>query len=90
MNTHNPSEFEFPEQAENLKEVSREFSGNGHSVVVVGKRADGNFTYACYKWDLSEIEYLGSGFWSPCDGGSIFQDQESATKEALSCLKLCT
>ena len=56
MNAHNPTEFEFPEQTENFKEVTREFSENGQSVVVIGKRPDGNYTYACYKWDLSEIE----------------------------------
>ena len=89
MNTHKPTEFEFSEQSENFKEIQREFSKNGECVVVIGKRTDGNFTYACYKWDLSEIEYIGNGYWCPCGGGSIFESIESATNEALSTLDLC-
>ena len=89
MNRHGPTEFEFPEQSENFKEVKRKFSKSGQSVVVIGKRPDGNFTYACYKWDLSEMEYIGKGYWCPCNGGSIFESLESATKEALSTLDLC-
>lgn len=89
MNTHKPTEFQFPEQSENFKEVERKFSENGQRVVVIGQRPDGNFTYTCYKWDLSEVEYIGKGYWCPCGGGSLFESLDSATKEALSTLDKC-
>ena len=75
-------EFKFPESAEGFEELNREFSPCGKVVMVVGKRPDETYTYALYFWDLSEYEYIGSGYWAPCYEGGIFSDLESAIREA--------
>ena len=80
-------EFEFPESAEGFKELKREFSPCGRIVLVVGIRPDETYTYALYFWDLSEFEYIGSGYWAPCCEGGIFSDLESALTEAKQTLR---
>jgi hypothetical protein len=82
MNTEITQEFEFPAESEGFKELVREFSPCGRVVMVVGIRPDGAFTYSLYFWDMSEYEYIDSGYWSPCSSGGMFSDIDAATNEA--------
>ncbi|MES9851815.1 MAG: hypothetical protein ABW170_08285 [Candidatus Thiodiazotropha sp. L084R] len=79
--------FEFPEVAEGFKELAREFSPCGRKVIVIGIKPDNTFTYSLFNWDLSEVEYIGSGYWAPCYKGEIFSDFDSAFKKAALDLK---
>jgi len=79
--------FVFPESAEGFKELEREFSPCGGVVMVVGIRPDQTYTYALYYWDMSEYEYIDSGYWAPCDEGGMFSDLDSALSEAKKTLQ---
>ncbi len=85
--TEQITEFEFPGSAEGFEEIEREFSPCGRIVVVVGVRPDETYTYALYFWDLSEIEYIDSGYWAPGGRGGIYSDLESARSEAKQILR---
>lgn len=74
--------FEFNKVSEGFKELNREFSPCGRLVMIVGIRENETYTYAVYFWDLSEVEYLGGGYWACCAIGGSFGDLVSAKKEA--------
>ena len=78
--------FEFPSDIEGFKELIREFSDCGKSVMVAGRKPNGSYTYAVYFWDPSDCEYEGSGYWCSCDSGGSYGDYASARYEGLSML----
>ena len=80
--TEQIDKFEFPGSSEGFEELERETSSCGRIVAVVGIRPDKTYTYSLYFWDLSEIEYIDSGYWAPGSEGGIFSDLESARSEA--------
>ena len=80
-------EFEFNEASAGFKELYREYSPCGRVVMIVGLRPDNNYTYSIHFWDLSEKEYIGSGYWAPSSTGGLFSDIDSAIKEAKQTLE---
>lgn len=91
MNEENPiTIFEFTEESEGFKEKDRFYSESRSTIAIVGEKPDGTFTYALYKWDLTDAEYVGGGYWSCCDLGGMYGEYSSAQKEAkqaISCHK---
>ena len=84
------TEFKFSEKFENFKEIDRLYSLSRETIAVIGEKADGTFTYALYKWDLTDSEYVGGGCWSCCDLGGMYGEYSSAqseAKQAISCHK---
>ena len=75
------ADFEFPESAEGFMELNRKFSPCGRVVLVTGVRPDQTYTFALYIWDLSEYEYIGTGYWAPGYEGGIFTELDSAIRE---------
>lgn len=77
-----PEYREFTGTQEGFDEIEREYSDSKKTVAVVGQRIDGAYTYFVYKWDITDWEYIGEGYWSPSGIGGFFQDLDSAKTEA--------
>ncbi|MCU8015940.1 hypothetical protein L5M36_03375 [Shewanella sp. SM72] len=73
---------EFTGTHEGLHEIERKYSDSKKLVTVVGQRTDGAYTYFVYKWDITDWEYIGEGYWLPSAIGGLFQDLDSARTEA--------
>ncbi|ABX50095.1 hypothetical protein Sbal195_2929 [Shewanella baltica OS195] len=77
-----PEYREFTGTQEGFEEIERKYSDSKKTVAVVGQRTDGTYTYFVYKWDITDWEYIGEGYWSPSGIGGFFQDLDSAKTEA--------
>ncbi len=78
----NPTSFKFNEEYEKFKELGRYVSDSKSHVSVFGEKANGNFTYVIYSWDLSEYENIGEGFWSCTGSGGIYSSLTAVKSEA--------
>ncbi|AQS36438.1 hypothetical protein Sps_01269 [Shewanella psychrophila] len=78
----NPTSFKFNEEYEKFKELGHYVSDSKSYVSVFGEKANGNFTYVIYFWDLSEYEHIGEGFWSCIGSGGIYSSLFTVKSEA--------
>ncbi len=51
------------------------YSQHNEFRAIILKRSDGTFQIWKEKWDLSEWDFIGEGFWNPQDPGTTFTDQ---------------
>jgi len=81
MKTLSPETFLF--SRDELKQVERIDTPDGNAIAIIAKRRDSTFTAFVYIWDLSELEYIGKGYWAEYESGSIFDSIETARSNAL-------
>lgn len=58
---------------EEVVEIS--FSQNSKFRAIITKRKEGTFCVRREKWDLSEWEFIGKGFWNPNEPGTTLTDR---------------
>jgi hypothetical protein len=75
------NEFKFNSEYEGFNEFYREYSACNKLVMVSGSKENGVSTYVVYFWDMTDSEYIGSGYWACCDQGGAYSELTAATKE---------